>query len=120
MTPEGLRILLSAASLEAVPALLSLLDDPQASLHADAERHSTSTTNLLTIYRGRAEQVRRTGQSTLGFGETLHKLESTKHQRLVLAVMKGESEHRWGVAFLSPDLTEVVAAVALVGPPPES
>ncbi|KRF43034.1 hypothetical protein ASH01_14460 [Terrabacter sp. Soil811] len=120
MTPEQLRTLLSAAKLEAVPDLLSLLDEPQVSLSSDAEQDSSSTATLLTIYRRRAEHVRRTNQPIRGIGETVEKLETTKHQRLVLAVVNGAGESRWGVAFLSPDLSEVVAAVARVGPHRES
>ncbi|GAB3057194.1 hypothetical protein GCM10027053_18550 [Intrasporangium mesophilum] len=118
MTPERLRRLLPAADVEAAPAFLSLLDDPRATLHTDSERHSNSTANLLTIYRQRAEWVRRTCQPTVGFDETVQRLTGTPHERLVvLAVGKGEGEYQWCVAFLTQDLDEVVAAIAVLGPP---
>lgn len=119
MSRERLRSLLSATQGEAVPTFLSLLDDPDATLHPDAEGHSNSTANLLTIYRRRAEHVRRIGLPTLGFDETVEKLEATGHESLTLALGTGQGGHPHCVAFLTRDLSEVVAALAVLGPPPQ-
>lgn len=120
MTPERLRSLLSASRGEAVPAFLSLLDDPGTTLHIDAEEHSSPTAILLTIYRRRGDHVRRIGLPTLGFDETVEKLEATGHEQLTAALGTGPGGHPSCIAFLSPDLSEVVAAVAVLGPPPEA
>jgi len=119
MTRDHLRALLSAARGEAVPAFLSLLDDPDAEVHQYAEEHSNSTANLLTIYRRRAEHVRTIGLPTLGFDETVERLEATTHDRLTPAGGTARGGHPSCVAFIAEDLSEVVAAVAVLGPPPE-
>jgi hypothetical protein len=117
MTRDRLRRLLSATDGEAVPLFTSLLDDSGSNFDAEAERISNSTANLLTIYRRRAEHARRIGLPTLGFDETVVNLESTRHERLRLALGTGPGGHPSCVAFLADDLSEVVAVLAVLGPP---
>lgn len=119
MTREHLRTLLSAAQGEAVPTFLSLLDDPGADVHPDSDDHWNSTANLLTIYRSRAEHVRRIGLPTLGFDETVGRLEATSHERLTLGLATGPGGHPSCIAFLAEDLSVVVAALAVLGPSTE-
>jgi hypothetical protein len=51
MTRERVRTLLSAAQGEAVPTFLSLLDDPTADVHPDAEEHSNSTVRTAAAHQ---------------------------------------------------------------------
>ena len=120
MTPDALRRLLEGSDFEAAPAFRALLNEADTALHPDTESHPTPTTNLLTIYRRRAEHVRSIDLPSLGFDETVEKLAATHHERLVLMIAMREDDHRRGVAFLSEDLTELVAAVVILGPPDRS
>lgn len=117
MDRDRLRTLLLAAQGEAVPIFLSLIEDPRASIHPDSEQRSNATDNILAIYRRRAEHVRNIGLSTLGFDETVEKLEATAHERLTLALASAEVGYPSCVAFMTQDLSEVVAALAVLGPP---
>lgn len=119
MSREHLRSVLSAAQGEAVSTFLTLLDDPTADIHHASERHTNTAANLLTIYRRRADHLRRIGLPTLGFDETVERLETTSHERLALALGTGQGGHPSCVAFLAEDLSEVVAALAVLGPPPQ-
>ncbi len=117
MTRDRLRCLLSATDGEAVALFTSRLDDSGSNFDAEAERTSNSTANLLTIYRRRTEHVRRIGLPTLVFDETVANLESTRHERLRLALCKGPGGHPSCVAFLADDRSDVVAVLAVLGPP---
>lgn len=116
MERARLRSLLLNAQGEAVPTFLSLLDDPETDVPSDADQHSNATANLLTIYRRRAEHVRAIGLPTIGFEETVDRLEATSHERLTVGLGSGQGGHPWCVAFLTEDLSEVIAVLAVLGP----
>lgn len=112
--------MLSSASGEAVPTCLAALDQPGTVLDADAIlQHSASTADLLTIYRRRADHVEEIGLPTLGFRETVDRLALTPHERLRLVLISGASGHPWCVLFTAPDEPELVAVLAVLGPPPQ-
>lgn len=117
MTRDDLRVALEGATGEAVPTCRAVLDEPTAQVDADAilERLA-STTNLVTLYRGRASHVEDIGLPTLGFRDVVDRLEATPHEKLRLALITGPSGYPWCVLFLAPDETEVVAAVAVLAP----
>ena len=118
MTRDRLRRLLSATDGEAVALFTALLDDSASDIDTDTELRPVSTAELLTIYRRRAQHVRRIGLPTLGFDETVAKLESTRHERLHLALGTGRGGRPACVAFLADDLSEVVAVLAVLGRAP--
>jgi hypothetical protein len=62
--------------------------------------------------------VREIGLPTLGFPETVERLEATSYESLTLADVRGHNGYPWCVAFLAPDRTEIVAVVAVLGPVP--
>jgi len=65
MTRDRLRRLLSATDGEAVALFTALLDDSASDIDTDTELRPVSTAELLTIYRRRAQHVRRIGLPTL-------------------------------------------------------
>lgn len=105
---------------EAVQTCTALLIDPDfvVRMEGDWERPA-ATANLLTIYRRRASHVRTVGLPTLGFDETVHRLESTSYEQLRLVAIEGPERYPWCLLFASPELTEIVAALAVTGPKPE-
>ena len=117
MTRDQLRRLLLTADGEAAPLFTSLLDDSTSTIDVEADHASNTTANLLTIYRRRAEHVRRSNLPTLGFEETVAALESTSRERLRLVLGTGRDGHPSCVAFLADDLSEVVTVLAVLGPP---
>lgn len=114
-----LRNLLSAFPGEAGPTFVAVLDDPGADFDPDAVQRCNSTANLLTIYSHRAEHVRAVGLRVLGFDETVQNLEATSHDSLVGVLGAAQSGYPSCVAFLTPDLSSVVAAVAVLEPLPQ-
>lgn len=113
---EQLRRILATAEGEAVPTFLAALDDPRTSVHPDSEKHTNSTANLLTIYGRRADHVRETGLPTLGLDESVARLRTTAYPDLTLGLATAHGGYPWCVAFLAPDLSEVVAAIVVHGP----
>lgn len=118
MTTDQLRLLLESATGEAVPTLLSLLAAPGAKVDVRSEGPAIPTSELLMIYRRRAKHVKRIGLPTLGFDEAVEKLETTDHKRLTVALAQAQEGHPKCVAFLTEDGSRVVAALAVLGPPP--
>ena len=99
---------------EGAETFLLVLDDPAGDFHDDGELNPTPTSNLLTIYRQRAQHVREIGLPTLGFDEAVERIETSPHGKLCLAVASGPGGHPWAVAFLAPDQSEVVAVIAVL------
>jgi len=118
MTVDQLRKLLEATTGEAVPTLLSLLEEPGSTVEVASGDAATPTTQLLTIYRRRAKHVQKVGLPTLGFDEALKKLEVTPHERLTIALAQAKGGHPHCVAFLAEDLSVVVATLAVLAPRP--
>jgi hypothetical protein len=117
---EDLLATLRHAEGQAVETFIALLTDPDfvVRIEGDWERPAV-TANLLTIYRRRASHVRRVGLPTLGFDETVQRLESTSYEQLRLVAIDGPERYPWCLLFASPELTEIVAALAVTGPKPE-
>ena len=119
VTPDDLRHALTSANGEAVASCLAALDEPHATVHADwLDQGPVSRSNLLTIYRRRADHVAAIGLPTLGFREAVQRLEETPHETLRLAGMEGAKGYPWCVVFLAPDEPAVVASLAVLGPLP--
>jgi len=93
------------------------LADDAAVVHADWGAQ-VATADLLTIYRRRASHVRDIGLPTLGFDETVERLEATPHATLRLASVEPGRGYPRCVISLAPDQPAVVAALAVTGPMP--
>src|SRR4051812_42107177 len=76
------------------------------------------TSNLLTIYRRRASHVEGIGLPTLGFRETVDRLEKTTHPMLRVAAVVAGGGYPACVMFIEPEELAVVAALAVLGPMP--
>ena len=119
VTPDDLKRALTDAHGQAVETCLAAFDEPEASVHADwADRGPVATSNLLTIYRRRAGHVEDIGLPTLGFRETVQRLQETPHTSLRLAGVDGATGYPACTVFLAPNEAVVVAALAVLGPMP--
>ena len=117
VTIEDLQRALTSAHGEAVATCREVLSEPGGHLHVDKTgRHRAYTANLVAIYRRRASEAEDLGLPTLGFPETIERLEATRHDTLRLAVFEGRKGFPWCVVFLAPDGPDVVAALAVLGP----
>ena len=72
----------------------------------------------LTIYRRRASHVKGIDLPTLGFRETVQRLEQTTHASLRVAGVIAAGGYPACVIFLAPDDPTVVAVLAVLGPMP--
>lgn len=100
---------------------LATLDDPGAVVRTDwLDDGPVSTPVLLTIYRRRTRHVEDIGLSALGFAETVRRLEETPHEALLLVAIEGPSGHPHCLVLLTPGDLSVVAALAVLAPPPLS
>ena len=99
---------------EAAGVLLSVLDDPNSAFRDDAALRPTPTTDLLTIYQRRARHVKAVGLPTLGFDESVARIEESTYDELRLAVTIGSSGHPKAIAFLAPERSEIVAVLAVL------
>ena len=118
VTKSELRQLMLDFRGEAADVLMSVLDEPTCDFRDDGELTPTHTSNLLTIYRRRARHVREIGLPTVGFDESVARFETTTHDELRIAVAVGPGGFPWAVAFLTPERTEVVAAIAVLAQMP--
>jgi hypothetical protein len=119
VTPDDLRHALTSANGEAVAVCLAALAEPDATVHADwSDVGPVPTSNLLTIYRRRADHIEAIGLPTLGFREAAQRLEETPHENLRLAGIEGAKGYPRCVVFLAPDEPAVVASLAVLGPLP--
>lgn len=62
--------------------------------------------------------MRSIGLPTVGFDEAVQQIEATAHQHLRLALSDAITGHPRCVLFVAPESVEIVAALAVVGPPP--
>jgi hypothetical protein len=118
VTPEALREVLRIAKGEAVATCLAAIDEPGATVRTWEGEDETPTANLASIYRIRASWVAEKGIPSLGFHETVERLESTHYKALRLAFVQGASGYPTCVVFLVPDAYEVLAVLSVLGPAP--
>lgn len=98
---------------------LAALNEPDASDHSYfANDDPVPTSELVAMYRRRAGHVEDIGLPTLGFREAVQRMAVTPHTALRLAGFEGESGYAKCVVFLAPDEPDVVAVLAVLGPPP--
>lgn len=119
MTRERLRRLLEPVEGEAADLFRSLLDDPAARIEVPEDGVPVATSSLQTIYRRRAEHVRKVGLPVLDFDEAVRKLQTTEHDKLRLALGTGRGGQPACVAFLAQDSSAVVAVLAVLAPDDE-
>ena len=100
-----------------MPTCLATLDDADSVVNTWPDHRPTPTANLLTIYRRRAAHVEAIDLPTIGFREAVERLEQTPHETLRLAGIDGAGGRPSCIVFLSPAESEVVAALAVLGPP---
>lgn len=103
VTRSDLRQLLMGFQGEAAGVLLSVLDDPNSELRDDATLRPTPTADLLTIHQRRARHVKAVGLATLGFDESVARIEESSCDELRLAVTIGSSRHPKAIGFLAPE-----------------
>jgi hypothetical protein len=122
VTREQLVVLLATARGEAIASCSAALADPSVEIHDDADSHGRmpTTEHLLMIYRRRAKHVRTIQLPVVGMEEAVRALSGTSHAHLRLLVLEVGDRYPWCVIFLSPAGDEVVAAVAVTGPPPNA
>jgi len=113
MTREPVRRALAASLLQSTATSMAVFDDPDTTLYLDQE--IVPTTDLLTTYRRSLEHVQDIGHQTVGLRETVERLAATPHETLRTVDAEGPDGHSC-VVFLTPDLGEVVAAVAVLEP----
>lgn len=116
MEREDLLAALATFTGEAQAVCVETLSDERSNLNPSDDL--TRVCDLLTIYRRRASHVRSINLPTIGFDQAVQQIEATAHRHLRLALSEAATGHPRCVLFVAPESVDIVAALAVVGPPP--